>query len=85
MARPLQAFSPKQPINDEGSDSMTSPASWLEQQICKSVAAALLARNEFFELLADATISPVRLARARATWRHHAENVQTLNKVMRPI
>lgn len=57
---------------------MTTPVSWLETQICKSVAAALLARKEFFELLEDATMSPVRLARARATWRHHARNVQTL-------
>lgn len=62
---------------------MTTPISWLEQQICKSVAAALLARNEFFELLEDATISPVRLARARATWRHHAQDVQTLRGMSR--
>jgi hypothetical protein len=57
---------------------MTTPMSWLETQFCKSVAATLLARTEFFELLEDATISPVRLARARATWRSHAEKVQTL-------
>jgi hypothetical protein len=57
---------------------MTTPVSWLETQYCKSVAAALLARNEFFELLEDATISPVRIARARATWRSHAEQAQTL-------
>jgi hypothetical protein len=57
---------------------MTTPTAWLETQFCKSVAAALLARNEFFELLEDATISPVRLARARATWRGHAEKAQTL-------
>lgn len=57
---------------------MTTPISWIEQQICKSVAAALLARNEFFELLEDATISPVQLARARATWRQHADDVQAL-------
>jgi len=62
---------------------MTTPISWLETQFCESVAAALLARNEFFELLEDATISPVRLARARATWRNHAEKVQTLKGVMR--
>jgi hypothetical protein len=60
---------------------MTTPVSWLEQQICKTVAAAMLARTEFFELLEDATISPVRLARARATWRQHAEKVQTLRSL----
>ena len=57
---------------------MKTPISWLEQQYCKSVAAALLARNEFFELLEDATISPARLARAGHTWRQHAANAQTL-------
>jgi hypothetical protein len=57
---------------------MTTPVSWLAQQYCKSVAAALQARAEFFELLEDATISPVRLARARATWRQHTAHAQTL-------
>jgi hypothetical protein len=61
---------------------MKTPVSWLEQQFCKSVAAALLARNEFFELLEDATISPVRLARARTNWRQHTERMQTLKRVM---
>jgi hypothetical protein len=61
---------------------MTTSVSWLEAQFCKSVAAALLARNEFFELLEDATVSPVRIARARATWRTHAQNVQTLKGLM---
>jgi hypothetical protein len=61
---------------------MKTPVSWLEQQFCKSVAAALLARNEFFELLEDATVSPVRLARARTTWRQHTERMQTLKRVM---
>ena len=45
---------------------MMTSVSWLEQQYCKSVAAALLARAEFFELLEDAMISPARLARTRA-------------------
>jgi hypothetical protein len=62
---------------------MTTPISWLEQQICKSVAAAQLARDEFFGLLEDAMSSPVRLARARANWRHHVENVQTLRGLSR--
>lgn len=57
---------------------MNTPVSWLAQQYCKSIAAMMLARNEFFELLEDATISPKRLARARATWRHHAANAHTL-------
>ena len=57
---------------------MTTPISWLEAQFCQSVAATLLARNEFFELLEDATVSPARIARAGATWRNHAEKVQTL-------
>lgn len=61
---------------------MTTPISWLETQFCRSVAAALLARNEFFELLEDATVSPVRIARARATWRSHAEKAQTLKGMM---
>jgi hypothetical protein len=53
----------------------------LAQQYCKSVAAALLARNEFFELLEDATTTPTRLARARATWRQHTLNAQTLKGI----
>jgi hypothetical protein len=57
---------------------MTTPVSWLEQQYCKSVASALLARTEFFELLEDATISPARLARACASWRQHNAQIQTL-------
>ena len=57
---------------------MNKPVSWLAQQYCKSVAAGLLARKEFFELLEDATTSRARLARARDTWRQHAHNAQTL-------
>jgi hypothetical protein len=57
---------------------ITSPISWLEQPYCAAVAATLLARTEFFELLADATISPARLAQARATWRQHAQRAQTI-------
>lgn len=51
---------------------------WLEQEYCRSVAATLLARTEYFELLGDATISPARLARARAAWRQHAAAAQTI-------
>jgi hypothetical protein len=57
---------------------MNRPVSWLAQQYCKSVAAALLARNEFFELLEDATTPEPRLARARATWAQHARQAKTL-------
>ena len=62
---------------------MTTPVSWLEQQYCKSIAAALQARAEFFELLEDATISPARLARARATWREHTTHARTLKGMSR--
>jgi len=57
---------------------VTTPISWLEQQYCKSFAAALLARTEFFELLEDAMSSPARLARARATWRQFAAQAETI-------
>lgn len=52
--------------------------SWLENRFCQAVASTLLARNEFFELLEDATVSPARLSRARAVWRQHAEETQVL-------
>jgi hypothetical protein len=57
---------------------VSSSVSWLEQQYCGCVAATLLARTEFFELLEDATISPARLARARTAWQQHAATAQTL-------
>jgi hypothetical protein len=60
---------------------MNRPVSWLAQQYCKSVAGALLARNEFFELLEDATTSPSRLAQARANWRQQARQAQTLKGI----
>jgi hypothetical protein len=55
--------------------------SWVAQQYCKSVASALLARNEFFELLEDATTSQSRLARARATWQQHVRQAATLKGI----
>jgi hypothetical protein len=83
VARALQVtWRHKEPKTQEGSALMTTPVSWLEQQICRSVAGALLARTEFFELLEDATISPARLARARANWRQQTEQVQTLRGLM---
>jgi hypothetical protein len=52
--------------------------SWIAQQYCKSIAGALLARKEFFELLEDATVSQSRLARARATWQQQARQARTI-------
>jgi hypothetical protein len=51
---------------------------WLENQYCASVAATLLARNEYFELLEDAMVSPVRLVRALTAWRQHATQAEVL-------
>jgi hypothetical protein len=62
---------------------MNRAASSLAQQYCKSVAATLLARNEFFELLEDATTSPVRLAQARDAWLQHARQAQTIKGLAR--
>ena len=53
-------------------------ASWLESEYCASVAATMLARNEYFELLEDAMISPARLAQALTTWREHASHTEVL-------
>jgi len=53
-------------------------SSWLEREYCASVAATLLARNEYFELLEDAMVSPVRLVRALHVWREHADHTQAL-------
>lgn len=53
-------------------------ASWLESEYCASVAATMLARTEYFELLEDAMISPVRLAQALHAWREHASHAHVL-------
>lgn len=53
-------------------------ASWLESEYCASVAATLLARNEYFELLEDAMSSPARLAQALTAWREHASQTEVL-------
>jgi hypothetical protein len=53
-------------------------ASWLETQYCASVAATLLARTEYFELLEDAMVSPIRLLSALGAWRKHAIQTQVL-------
>jgi hypothetical protein len=53
-------------------------ASWLESEYCASVAATLLARTEYFELLEDAMVSPARLAQALHSWREHASHTEVL-------
>jgi hypothetical protein len=53
-------------------------ASWLETQYCASVAATLLARNEYFELLEDVMLPPKRLARALTNWKQCANQAHVL-------
>jgi hypothetical protein len=53
-------------------------ASWLESEYCASVAATLLARTEYFELLEDAMVPPARLAQALASWREHASHTEVI-------
>jgi hypothetical protein len=52
--------------------------SWLETQYCASVAATLLARNEYFELLEDAMVPPEQLVHALTSWKQSANRVQVL-------
>jgi len=58
-------------------------ASWLEVQYCASVAAALLARTEYFELLEDAMTSPVRVIKALNAWRRHATQAEAFGGLVR--
>jgi hypothetical protein len=53
-------------------------SSWLETQYCASVAATLLARNEYFELLEDAMMPPERLAQALTNWKQYATQTDVL-------
>ena len=53
-------------------------SSWLETQYCASVAATLLARNEYFELLEDAMVPPERLAHALTNWKQCATQTDVL-------
>jgi hypothetical protein len=53
-------------------------SSWLETQYCASVAATLLARTEYFELLEDAMVSPERLASALTNWKQYANQAHVL-------
>jgi hypothetical protein len=53
-------------------------ASWLETQYCASVAATMLARNEYFELLEDAMVPPERLVHALTNWKQCANQANVL-------
>jgi hypothetical protein len=53
-------------------------SSWLETQYCASVAATLLARNEYFELLEDAMMPPERVAEALTNWKQCATQTDVL-------
>jgi hypothetical protein len=53
-------------------------ASWLETQYCASVAATLLARNEYFGLLEDAMVPPERLVHALTNWKQCAHQAHVL-------
>jgi len=53
-------------------------SAWLETQYCASVAATLLARNEYFELLEDAMVPPERLVRALTNWKQCASQAHVL-------
>jgi hypothetical protein len=61
-----------------GRNAQDGISSWLEREYCASVAATLLARNEYFELLEDAMVSPARLVRALSEWRQHASHAEVL-------
>ena len=54
-------------------------SSWLENQYCASVAATLLARTEYFELLEDAMVPQDRLVKALSAWRQCASQVEVLS------
>ncbi|HET9389768.1 MAG TPA: hypothetical protein VFO44_08985 [Steroidobacteraceae bacterium] len=53
-------------------------SSWIEAQYCASIAAALLARAEYFELLEDACLAPGRLSSALRAWRGYVAHAQAL-------
>jgi hypothetical protein len=53
-------------------------SSWLETQYCASVAATLLARNEYFELLEDAMVPPEQLVHALTSWKQSADRAHVL-------
>ena len=51
---------------------------WLETQYCASVAATLLARTEYFELLEDAMVPSKQLVKALTNWKHCADQTHVL-------
>jgi len=53
-------------------------SNWLETQYCASVAAALLARTEYFELLEDAMVPTEQLTQALTNWRQCTNQVHVL-------
>jgi len=53
-------------------------STWIESEYCASVAATLLARVEYFELLEDAMAPPGQLARALDAWRRSAYKAEAL-------
>jgi len=55
---------------------------WIETQYCASVAATLMARAEYFELLEDAMVSPARLVTALSAWRKHASQTHVLGELV---
>ena len=58
-------------------------SSWLETQYCASVAATLLARNEYFELLEDAMVPPEHLVQALTNWKQCATNLRAVGNLCR--
>jgi len=82
MARRLQVQGPKGNNEWNGETMMSVPAdrisSWLETHYCASVAATLLARNEYFELLEDAMVPPERLVQALTNWKQCASQAHVL-------
>jgi hypothetical protein len=56
---------------------------WLETQYCASVAATLLARNEYFELLEDAMLPPERLVQALTNWKQCALHLRAIGNLCR--
>ena len=87
MARGLQVPGPKGNNEWHGEMTMSVPAdrisSWLETQYCASVAATLLARNEYFELLEDAMMPPERLVQALTNWKQCANNSRAFGHLCR--
>jgi hypothetical protein len=53
-------------------------SAWLANQYCASVAATLLARTEYFELLEDAMVPQDQLTRALSAWRQCASKTHVL-------